>query len=243
MTDRILRGFVAACSISLFSACGGTQHIREITPPMVARLSGTWTLNAAESDDSAQMMARRGGRGEKGGDARGGGAQGRRGRGGGGAGKPPGGGGMPGGGMGGGRGGATPRGGMARGGEGRSGGPNPEAMKALRQIAMTNPARLDVQLADSVVTLTYAGDADPYILPFGQKVERKLSDDLTLETEASWEDGRVVVERSLEGSGSVREMFMPSVDGKRLVVDVAITGGLRGGIEFQRIYDRGSPGS
>jgi len=115
-------------------------------------------------------------------------------------------------------------------------------MRELRRIVMTTPTRLDMQLADSSVVVTYAGGAQPFVLPFGKKVERKLSDDLNLEAEASWEEGRVVVERSVSGAGSIRETFMPSVDGKRLTVDVEIGGGPGGGFEFQRVYDRAGTG-
>lgn len=236
MDDRIFRGILAACSISLLAGCGGTQHVGQITPPVVQRLSGAWAFDARDSRDPADAMAQRRGEtraGREGGEGRGGddGWGGRDG------GRRPGGGfgGMrPGGGMG--RGGMMPGGGM--GGRPRNARANPEAMKAMRKLVMTTPTKLDIQLADSAVTVAYAGDPTPYVLPFGKKVERKLGDDLKLEARAEWQEDRLVVTRSVKGAGSISETFMPSVDGKRLTIDVEMDGGRGGGVDFQRVYLR-----
>lgn len=215
MSDRIFRGLVAACSLSLLAACGGTRHIGDITPPVVQRLSGVWMLNVTESDDPAAVMRRQGGqrRGERPGGRTGGVGGGVRG----GGSMPP---------------------GRPQAARGRM---SPEAMQALRRLATARPVRLDVQLTDSAVAVTYTGDPEPLVLLFGKKVERKLTDELTLEAKASWEEGRLVVERSVGGAGSITETFMPSVDGRRLTVDVALDGGAGGGLEFQRVYDREGP--
>lgn len=211
------------------TACGGTRHIGDITPVVTERLSGAWVYNAKESDDPASMVPRGGeGPGQRRGEGQWGGRGGR-----------PGGGAFPGGGMGG-RGGVGGEGGeMGRGGMRRPGGGgrvDPEAMREVRRLAMTVPTRIDIALSDSLVTVTYAGQ-DPFVLPFGKKVERPLGDHLELETKAVWSEGRLVVERDVSGGGGVSETFMPSVDGARLTIDVDFTGGPGGGFDFQRVYN------
>lgn len=224
----VVRGLMAAGSLSLLAACGGTQHIGEITPPVVQRLSGPWMLNVKESDNVAEVMRKaaseRRGNGERGGARR-----------------PGGGGGMmpPGGGMTGGRGGGRmPQGGMTGGRPMGGGRTNPEAMGAMRRLIEATPAQLSVQLADSAVTLTYGDHREPWVLPFGKDVERPLNDDLKIKARAEWEEGRVVVTRSIDGGGSISEMYMPSMDGTRLTVDVLMRSGPGGGVEIHRIYDR-----
>ena len=102
---------------------------------------------------------------------------------------------------------------------------------------MDREATLDVVLTDSTAILTYPGE-EPWVLPFGRTVKRKVDKDVTLEAKAQWSDDRLVVTRSVSGGGSIWETFEPAVDAARLIVDVDISmrGGSRGGGEFQRVY-------
>jgi hypothetical protein len=214
--------FLTLPAVLALSACGGPKHIGQITPVVAQRLSGAWVLNVDESDDVQDVMRRRG---EEGGAPPRGGDRG-------GARRPGGGGGFPGG-MGG-RGGMPSGEGMRRPSGARR--MSPEAMRALRELAQTTPTRIDIALTDSLVTMTYAG-RPAWVLPFGKTVEHELSDDVKLEGKAEWVEERLVVTRRVAGGGGVSETFMPSVDGTRLTIDVDLSGGPGGGIEFQRVYN------
>jgi hypothetical protein len=112
-------------------------------------------------------------------------------------------------------------------------------------MMMSKEGALDVVLTDSAATVTYP-DEDPWVLPFGKTVERKIDDDVSIEAKAEWVNERLVVTRSVSGGGAIRETFEPALDGARLIVDVdtSMGGGPRGGGEFQRVYYPASrPGS
>lgn len=220
------------------SCAGGPKHVSEITPAVIHQLSGAWVLNESESDDPDQAMRA----GEPG-----------RGAGGRGGSRPPEGGGPPGGG------GLTGRPGMGGGGMGggrpgmggrRGGAPlgraNRAAMEEVRRMATVPPRRLELSVSDSAVVVSYPRE-EPWLLPFGSDVKREAADSVEVAARADWENGRLVVSRRVSGGGSVTETFMPSVDGKRLTVDVEVAmGSGRGGTEFQRVYEpegatRGGP--
>jgi hypothetical protein len=238
MQRAIRLAFLAVPATLALGACGGTTHIGEITPVVSHRIDGTWVYNAKESDDPAKFVPKmqegRGRRtGGEGGEGRGeeppeGGRV------------PPGGGGgvYPGGGMGGW--GGYPGGGGMRQPRRTGGRANPAAMREVRRLYTTIPTRIDIALTDSLVTMTYAGQ-EPFVLPFGKKVERALGDSLKLEARSEWNDHRLVVERDVSGGGGVTETFMPSVDGTRLTVDVDVSGGPGGGFEFQRVFNHPEP--
>lgn len=204
------------------SCGGGPKHVGEITPVVTQRLAGPWALNENESDDPEQAMRPPGGPGGErpGGEGRrpaGGGQPGVGGRGGGMAGGPPGGGRM--------------------GGRRPGGAVNRAAMQAIRRIATVAPRTLELAVSDSLVTL-YVPREEPWVLPFGEKVKRQEGEDVEIEAKAEWKAGRLVVTRSASGGGYVSEMFMPSVDGRKLTVDVQISLGPMGGdVEFHRVYD------
>jgi hypothetical protein len=216
------------------TACGGgPQHIGEITPAVRDQLSGAWKYNAEVSDDPAKALipeSRPEGRhrGDEGKDN-----DGDEGRPGGGA-YPPGSGGA-----------YPPEGGeMGRPGTGGRRGSmmgrghhDAKGRHALHQMAVTIPTRMDLSLTDSLVTVTYAGQK-PLALPFGEEVRRELSDSVTMVARADWDTGRLVVIRAVKDGGSITETYMPSVDGKRLTVDVEVEGLGPGGAEFQRVFNR-----
>lgn len=209
-------------SLALVACGGGPKHIDDITPVVQGRLSGVWLLNAEESDDPQEAMTAA--RPQEG-------AQGRRVGGGmspgsgrtGGRGGMPGAGGRPG-----------PEGGRSR--EGGNGAPKPEAVQAMRRLVTVPPRHMRLQLSDSSVTVAYAPE-DVWVLAFGDKVKRDMGDGVELQARADWEEGRLVVSRSMSGGGSVTETYMPSVDGKKLTVVVETSMGGRGGVEFRRVYD------
>ncbi len=238
MQHPLRLAFLAVPAALALGACGGTTHIGEITPVVSHRIDGTWVYDAKESDDPADFVPKvqegRKGRpgGEEGGEGRGEPGEGGR--------TPPGGGGVyPGGGMGGwgsypGEGGGMRR---PRGTRGRA---NPAAMREVHRLYSTIPTRVDIALTDSLATVTYAGQ-EPFVLPFGETVERPVGDSLKLEARAEWVDHRLVVERMVSGGGGVTETFMPSMDGTRLTVDVDVSGGPGGGFEFQRVFNHPKP--
>lgn len=109
-------------------------------------------------------------------------------------------------------------------------------MRAAMRLVNMPPRCLDVALSDSLVTVGYTAQ-DVWVLPFGEKVKRDLGDDMTLEARAEWDNGRLVVRRSVPGGASITETYMPSADGTKLTVAVEMSGSPGGGFEFRRVYD------
>lgn len=234
MSAPLRRSLLALPLALAAAACGGgPQHIGEITPAVRSLVSGTWKYDAQDSDDPAKALIpegrAEGRRGGKAGDGDGDWDGGRTG------------GGTPG------RGGAYPPDGDDMGRPGMGGRPgsrfmgrrrgDPKARHDLHTMAVTIPTRLDLSLTDSLVTVTYAGQ-EPLALPFGEDVEHQLPDSVALQARAEWDTGRLVIIRSVKDGGSITETYMPSVDGKRLTVDVEVDGLGPGGAEFQRVFLR-----
>lgn len=234
MNIKVLSTLVAlGAAAALSNGCGGgVKHISEITPVRQQRLTGHWVLNDKESTRPDSMLGRAAGRsgGGRPQPPAGGSGGGIGGRGGGGAGGRGGAGGI--GGRGGGRGGGF-------GGGAPSSAPrvNPAAMQASRRMMMAREEKLDVALTDSAAVVTYPGE-EPWMLPFGKTVKRKVADDVTLSAKAEWDNERLVVTRSISGGGKVTETFEPGLDAGRLVVDVDVSmgSGGRAGGGFQRVY-------
>lgn len=113
----------------------------------------------------------------------------------------------------------------------------PAALQALRRMATGTPRTLQISLADSLAVVAFPRE-EPWLLPFGDKVTRELSEDVEVEARAQWENNRLILTRQVSGGGVVTETFMPSVDGKRLTVAVEFSPGGRDGVEFQRVYER-----
>lgn len=130
-------------------------------------------------------------------------------------------------------------------GRGAGSGGNPEAARALGRLATVVPRRLEVSLSDSAVVVTYPHE-EPWLLPFGEQVKRKLGEGVDVEAKAEWKDGLLSVTRKVSGAGSLKETFHPSSNGERLTVAVELTMGQRGGVAFRRVYQpdgasRGAP--
>ena len=117
---------------------------------------------------------------------------------------------------------------------------NSLALQATRRMMTVPPRRVEIALTDSLVTVAY-GAGDVWALPFGEKVERG-SGELKIEAKASWENERLVVTTKVKDGGTVTETYMPAVDGSKLtvVVEGDLGRGGAGGVEFRRVYDRGS---
>jgi len=211
------------------AACGGGSHrVAQITPAHTVALSGHWVFDEVESDDIAEILEQMGRAGQPG--AAPSGATGRGSRGG----RP--GGGTTGGGMTGGRGG---RSGGAAGRSPMTGGAmDPEAMAATQRLIRARVPSLELIVTDSMVTIGYPRE-EPYVLLFGEKVERELRGGITLQAKADWHDGRLRIRRSIDGGGSVTELFMPAVDGTRLTVAVEAEMGRGRSFDFRRVFTPG----
>lgn len=197
----------------------------DITPAHTAALSGHWVFDEVDSDDIAAILEEMGRAGQPEGGvdpaARGGRGGGRSG------------GGMTGGGMTGGRRGRS--GGMAGRSPMSGGAMDPEAMQATQRLIRQRVPSLKLVLTDSMVTVTYPRE-EPYVLLFGEKVERELRGGLTLEAKADWHNGRLRIRRSIDGGGSITELFMPAVDGTLLTVAVEAEMGRGRSFGFRRVF-------
>ena len=114
---------------------------------------------------------------------------------------------------------------------------DPEAMQATQRLIRQRVPSLEVVLTDSMVTVTYPRE-EPYVLLFGENVERELRGGLTLEAKADWHNGRLRIRRSIDGGGSISELFMPAVDGTLLTVTVEVEMGRGRAYGFQRVFAR-----
>jgi len=135
--------------------------------------------------------------------------------------------GPPPGGMGGGMGGM---GGMGGGGMRPRGGAMPsredmERRVTLMSLAFEAPQLLDLSESDtafSVIELLRLGP-DTLMLPTNwHKVQRRLNDDVRLEMRAKRQDGRLMIERKVNGAGKVTETYYLSPDRSQLFVLVRL---------------------
>lgn len=205
-------------------------------PPDTSRtIFGAWQFNKAASDDPNPYLGSPGaggldgyGRGTMGGSG---------GRGSGGMGGPE-------------------MGGEGAGGEGmeRHGGPPPGGMRSpsaaqrtaheeLAALAIRAPTRL--ALSETAGTLTVVSDsAAPITMRTdGRKVKWITSDSVKVETQAKWENGRLVVQHDVHDAGKVTYTFYRSPDGVQLFVAVAVypVGGPTRPVPFRRVYDPAAP--
>lgn len=202
---------LAALVASSFLAAGcGGAHLLPVPPAYRTGFTGTWILNR---DLSTSMTL--------GGEARGV-ADGRGGE------------------MGGGRYGDED-------GEGREGRFAPGghvdslARKDLMRTIEAAP-RMDLTLRDSTVTLQTGRFADERVTARldDKTVEVKLPDGHKLRTKARFEGKNdvLVIDRSIAGSGSVEEKFRLTPGKDRIIVDIDVSEGPRGGRTLRHVYDR-----
>ncbi len=230
-TKSLLSHLFLASTLASLAACGGGHRVADITPAHTAVLTGHWVFDDVDSDDIAAILeemgrARQpaGGASPADGAGRGGGRTG---------------GGMTGGGMTGGRGGGS--GGMSGRSPMSGGAMDPEAMAVTQRLIRQRVPSMELVLTDSMVTVTYPRE-EPYVLLFGEKVERELRGGLTLQAKADWHNGRLRIRRSIDGGGSITELFMPAVDGTLLTVAVEAEMGRGRSFEFRRVFTPRSSG-
>jgi hypothetical protein len=75
----------------------------------------------------------------------------------------------------------------------------------------------------------------------GRKVEEPLPGAESMLVSARLKDGKLTVERKLGGSGSIREIYILDSAKRRLTVEAKLTSGeLQGTLEVKRVYDQGN---
>ena len=173
------------------------------TNPQAPSIAGAWKLN---HEQSARVGGKAPGEGESGEGGR------RRGGGPGGGGRGGWGGGMGGpGGMGGGR------GGYGEGGQGR---PDPEQMKAMRELmqeVMTPPETLTITQQAEQVTFT---DADGHVRHYatnGKKEKHQLTNGM-VETKTRWKDGQLEMETRPQSGMTIVQDYAVDPQTHQLVV-------------------------
>jgi len=218
---RLDNGWVlvlAALLPALFSAGCGSKQPAENIPPEILDLSGSWTLNADESEDLARVLQ----------DMR---AQGGR------TGLQPQGGRPPGGGPPSGMGGRRPTGGARPGGAASEA--QLQAMQRTRQLIQRSRMRLVVSQDDSTLTLVYGRGDSLRIDANGRKLEQDLGEDFKIENKGEWKGKEFVLERRVENGGKITERYFLSPERDRLHVITSVElGRMARPIEFHRVYDR-----
>jgi hypothetical protein len=212
-----LRSALAALVVVMSAACASSSRRTEMGPRPV--LAGFWAIDSSRSSELPELPD----------PSRAGGRQG--GRPGGGMGPMPGGG--PGGGMGG------------RGGRGAMGGGpggerfDPEKMRRLFGTLAATRKQLRIDQTDGAIVLTYA-DGFALRVPTDGK-ERKVVGSALGETKVKsrWDEGRLIVEQSLEDGFKLRDEIASVAESERLVVETKISGPVPRAISFRTVYGRG----
>jgi len=156
---------------------------------------------------------------------------------------PGGAGGRPGGGSGGGGMGGPPPGGPP-GGAPRA--PTPAQMSAHRELAALAtraPERLGLSERGDSVALTADSAAAIALSTNGKKLKWLTADSVKVETRATWENGRLVVQHDIHDAGKVSYTFYLSPDNTQLFVAVRVypKGGPSDPVPFRRVYDPATP--
>lgn len=210
---------VLAVALTAFCwlGCGSKEPAARI-PPEILDLSGSWTLNAAESDDPSQVLQDMRSQGERAGMQ----PQGRR----------PSGGGPPSG-----MGGRRPSGGARPGGVAAE--TQQQAMQRTRQLIQRSRMRLVVSQDDSTLTLVYGRGDSLRIDANGRKLEQDLGEDFKIENKGEWKGREFVLERRVENGGKITEKYFLSPERDRLhVISSVELGRMPRPFEFHRVYDR-----
>jgi hypothetical protein len=188
------------------------------------RITGKWVLNQEQSDDpqAAFQGPMPGGRGDmrEGRDRPPGG--------------PPSGGQQPGG---------RPPGGQRPGGA-RPGGGDPEQMRQTMQKLMQASAALNIVQDDSTVTIVGIEGSRVVLYPDGRKLDYLVEGAGNVETRANWIDGRLVVERRLEGGARATQTYELASEGRQMHIRVRLEGSqLPAPVEFRQVYELQDGGS
>jgi hypothetical protein len=196
---------------AIIMGCSSSQQFDPVAPEDV-NLSGTWLLNAEESDDPREQMDQMG---QAGGGMR------------------PSGGTRPSGGGGGGmRGG---RGGMA------GGTMDPERMRQTMDMVRQAVRRIDLQQGDSTVTLIYNQGRSLLLHIDGRALKQELQAGAKMEIRAGWKGKYFIVERKIDGGGKITEEYMIPTDTDQLYVITRLEiDRMPQPLEFRRVYDAAS---
>lgn len=140
-----------------------------------------------------------------------------------------------------GRGGMMPPPGMMggrRGGRGGAGGVDPEKMRQAIDMVREPIRRIDLQQGDSTVTLTYDQRLPLVLHTDGRELEQELPSGTKMEVRAGWEGRYFVVERKIDGGGTITEQyFKSSVTDQLHVITRIEMGRMPQPMQFLRVYD------
>jgi hypothetical protein len=224
-------GFATAFSVLLaIGGCASSNHNSAgAVAPEGVDLSGTWVFSEAESDSTGelgQMM-----RDPQYAEAGMPGGQGRRPTGGMGGARPTGGmsGGRPTGVMGG----MGGRGGMPQGSR-----IDPEKMRLTMQLALDARRKFTIVQTDTSVSFLTEWRQSPALRFGGDEIEEEQNLG-NIKTSAGWVGYGLVVERKVDGGGTVLERYVLSPDSDQLFVVTQVEMGQTGRepLEFRRVYD------
>jgi hypothetical protein len=118
------------------------------------------------------------------------------------------------------------------------------AHQELAALALRAPAQLELRESDGTLTVVADTAAPIALRTDGHKVKWMTADSVKVETNAKWENGRLVVEHAVHGAGKVTYTFYLSPDASELFVAVAVypAGGPARPVPFRRVYDPAGPG-
>jgi hypothetical protein len=219
MIERVTVLSICLLSGGALIGCRSSQHSFDPAAPQDVNLTGTWILNAEESDDPSEQMDQMG--------------QGAAGTSGGAMNNMT----SPGGGKGGGRGGRGGRGGGGSGG----GGIDPERMRETMSMVREAVRRIDLQQGDSTVTIIYDLGRASLLYTDGRKLEQELRGGAKMEIRAGWKGEYFIVERKIDGGGKIKEEYMiPTGTGQLFVITRLEIDRMPQPIEFRRVYDAAS---
>lgn len=133
-----------------------------------------------------------------------------------------------------------PPGGMGgrRGGPGGMGGIDPENMRHTIDMVTDPVRRIDLQQGDSTVTLTYDQQRPLVLHTDGRELEQELPSGSKMKVRAGWNGRYFVVERKIDGGGTITEQyFKSSVTDQLHVITRIEMGRMPRAMQFLRVYD------
>jgi hypothetical protein len=112
-----------------------------------------------------------------------------------------------------------------------------ETRELMRRLAETQ-RRVLVEQTDSTVIFTWGTGARMELRPDGTKRKHDVRGFGEVEAKAKWEDGQLVLERSLDGGVTVTDEFLRAPGSERLLVTTRLSGSLPREFAFRSVYDR-----
>ena len=103
---------------------------------------------------------------------------------------------------------------------------------------MEASAALNIVQDDSTVTIVGIEGRRVVLYPDGRKLEYSIEGAGNVETRSHWIDGRLVVERTMEGGPRATQTYELASEGRQMRIRVRLEGGqLPAPLEFRRVYD------